>query len=102
MIAMIDEKREELFALCRQFNVRRLEVFGSAATGEFVPGKSDIDFLVIFDRPEGTNAFRQYFGFRGELEQLYGCDIDLVCTNAMKNPYFIASVNESRRPVYGA
>lgn len=102
MIAAIDEKREELFALCRRFNVRSLEVFGSAATGGFKPGESDLDFLVEFDRSEETNAFHQYFGFRDELSKLFGCEIDLVEPGAMRNPYFIRRVNESRTLVYAA
>jgi predicted nucleotidyltransferase len=102
MIAVIDEKREELFALCRHYHVRSLELFGSAATGEFVPGKSDLDFLVQFDRSPDMNAFRQFFGFQNALSDLFGCDVDLVDPTCMRNPYFIAAVNKSRRPVYAA
>ena len=102
MLALIDEKREELFDLCRRFHVRTLELFGSAATGEFDPDRSDLDFLVVFDRPEGTNAFHQYFDMRHGLEDLFDRKIDLVCANAMRNPYFIKSVNASRRMLYAA
>ena len=48
MIADIALHREELRDLCRRFHVRRLEVFGSAARGDFDPARSDIDFLVEF------------------------------------------------------
>lgn len=102
MIAAIDEKRQELFALCRQHNVRRLELFGSAATGEFNPERSDLDFLVAFDRPQGTNSFHQYFDFLHGLEALFGRKVDLVCAEAMRNPYFIESVNASRQMIYAA
>jgi uncharacterized protein len=37
-------------ALCRRFHVRRLDVFGSAARGDFDPEHSDVDFIVEFDR----------------------------------------------------
>jgi predicted nucleotidyltransferase len=102
MIAIIDDNRDELFALCRKHRVRKLELFGSATTGEFDPDRSDLDFLVEFDRPEGTNAFHQYFDFLFEVEKLLGRKVDLVEPSCMKNPYFIASVNETRRPLYAA
>jgi len=34
--------------LCRRHHVMRLELFGSAATPNFHPGQSDLDFLVEF------------------------------------------------------
>ena len=41
-------KREAITALCREYGVARLEVFGSAARGsDFDPARSDADFLVI-------------------------------------------------------
>ena len=46
---MIKEKREAVAEHCRRLNVRRLDVFGSAANGSFDPAKSDIDFLVEMD-----------------------------------------------------
>ncbi len=35
MIAEIEQPRAELNVLCRRFRVRRLDLFGSAAAGEF-------------------------------------------------------------------
>jgi hypothetical protein len=44
--------------LCRRFHVRRLDLFGSAATGHnFDPVRSDLDFLVSFEPlPPGEYA----------------------------------------------
>jgi uncharacterized protein len=102
MIPLIDEKRDELVALCRQYHVRQLELFGSAATGEFVLGKSDLDFLVQFDRNTNLSVLNQYFGFRQRLSELFCCKVDLVEPGAMRNPYFIRRVNESRTLLYAA
>ena len=49
MIAEIASHREELEELCRRFHVRRLDLFGSAASDGFDPARSDLDFLVEFD-----------------------------------------------------
>ena len=56
MIADIALHREGLRDLCRRFVVRRLEVFGSSARGDFDPAKSDIDFLVEFAAEENDLA----------------------------------------------
>jgi len=45
VIAQVEQSRAELEALCRRFQVRRLEVFGSAALGESRGEEIDLDFL---------------------------------------------------------
>ena len=50
----LDGKSAKLIELCRQFHVKRLEIFGSAATGAFRAESSDLDFVVDFgDQPLG-------------------------------------------------
>ena len=102
MIALIEQHRQELADLCRRFGVARLEVFGSAATDDFCPQTSDLDFLVEFRQVSDMNAADQYFGLLEGLQGLFGCKIDLVEAAAMRNPFFIRRVNESRRAVYAA
>ena len=103
---MIDEialHREELQALYRHFHVRRLDLFGSAARGDFDPERSDIDFLVEFDRghPKAL-SFNTYFDFKEALEALLGRSVDLVEPGAVRNPYLKASIEASREPVFEA
>ena len=102
MIDEIERHREELRALCRRFHVRRLDLFGSAARGDFDPARSDLDFVVEFDRSAGWNAFDAYFGFKEALEELFGRSVDLVEPGALRNPYLQASIDESRETVYAA
>src|SRR6266481_3342117 len=103
MIDEIELYREELQALCRRFHVRRLDLFSSAARGDFDPEHSDIDFLVEFDRehPEAL-SFDTYFGFKEALEALLGRPVDLVEPSAVRNPYLNASIDGSREPVFEA
>jgi predicted nucleotidyltransferase len=103
---MIDEialHREEMRALCRRFHVRRLDLFGSAARGDFDPEQSDVDFLVEFDRghPDAL-SLKAYFGLKEALENLLGRSVDLVEPGAMRNPYLKASIERSREPVFEA
>lgn len=48
MITLVSDKSDQVAELCRKFNVLRLDIFGSAATGDFSPEKSDLDFLVEY------------------------------------------------------
>ena len=102
MIALIEQHRPEVAGLCSRFGVQSLEVFGSAANGAFDPARSDIDFLVEFRHDDADSLFHRYFGLQEALEQLFGRKIDLVTASALKNPYFIAAVNQSRQSVYAS
>ena len=94
--------REALERLCREFQVRRLELFGSAASGRDRPGESDFDFLVEFEPlPPGEHA-NTYFGLLFGLEDLFARPIDLVMASAIKNPYFRQSVDQTKVLVFAA
>jgi uncharacterized protein len=103
MIAEISSRREELEELCRRFHVRRLDLIGSAAGDDFDPERSDLDFLVEFDRraPEAL-SFKTYFGLKESLEALFGRSVDLVESSAVRNPYFKATIERSRESIFEA
>ena len=102
MSHLLDPHRPELERLCRLFLVRRLDLFGSAATGHYVPGESDLDFLVEFE-PAARNAYADnYFGLLEALQQLFGRPVDLVVADAIKNPYFRESVDQTKALLYAA
>jgi uncharacterized protein len=103
---MIDEivrNRDALNALCRRFHVLRLDLFGSAARRDFDPARSDIDFVVEFDRsyPDAL-SLRTFFGLKESLEGLLGRPVDLVELAAMRNPYLKAEIESSRELVFEA
>ena len=98
----LSRNNEELQALCARFGVRRLAVFGSAASGEFDPEHSDIDFLVELAPPEGMSRLDAHFGLKESLERLLGHAVDLVDPSALENPCFAASVEKTRRDLLSA
>jgi predicted nucleotidyltransferase len=101
--ALIEQKRQELAALCVRFRVGRLELFGSAAAAEDLDDqRSDLDFLVEFLPLQPGEHFDTYFGLRTALEELFRRPIDLVMSRAITNPYFRMSVNRSRTLLYAA
>jgi predicted nucleotidyltransferase len=91
-----EHARPQLSALCRRFHVQKLDVFGSAATGEFDPASSDLDFLVSFAPLPPAQYADAYFGFRDELARFFGRDIDLVTEQSLVNPYFRDQVESER------
>jgi predicted nucleotidyltransferase len=100
---LITQNLDAIRQLCREFGVARLEVFGSAATGEFDPTTSDVDFIVEY--PPGYEFglwLTRYFELQERLEALLGRPVDLVMAGAPRNPYFIRSLNESRQLLYAA
>ena len=102
---LIQTKEKELAELCRQYHVRRLELFGSAAGESFDPLKSDLDFLVVFEPAASLKAGHyadRYFGLRESLEALFSRPVDLVELSAIKNPYFLQAIQPSRRVLYAA
>jgi predicted nucleotidyltransferase len=92
----------ELADLCRQYGVRRLDLFGSASTGTDTPGQSDLDFLVEFEVPSSATYADNYFGLKDGLERLFDRPVDLVVASAIKNPYFRESVERAKLSVYAA
>ena len=102
MILDIEQRRADLEVLCRRFGVRRLEVFGSAATGAFQDTASDLDFLVEFENPGGPGIADRFFGLQESLQALFGRPVDLVVEPAIKNPYFRESVDKTKALLYAA
>ena len=100
MHAILEEHRSEVEELCREYRVRRLDVFGSAARGNFRPEQSDLDFLVEFYPPAPGDSWKRYFDLLHGLQDLFGRPIDLVEDSAIKNPYFRESVDETRELFY--
>jgi predicted nucleotidyltransferase len=103
MHAEIADKRDALIALCKRYDVARLEVFGSAARGmDFDPAVSDADFLVEFKAGSPLAPLEQFFGLADALKDLLGRQVDLVEFSAIKNPFIRARINRSREVVYGS
>lgn len=102
MIPANEEQADELKRICLAYGVRRLDLFGSASTGSDDPDASDLDFLVEF-QPAALDAYSDtYFGLLEALGRLFGRPVDLVVKSAIRNPYFLQSVEQTRIPIYAA
>lgn len=102
MVDLIEQHRAELLELCRKYDVHRLDVFGSALREDFDPCRSDLDFIVMFNNFNVTNAADRYLGLLVDLEDLFGRQIDLVSYRAIRNPFFKQVVDQTRVNLYAA
>lgn len=102
MIPAIQNQTDTLISLCLNYGVQRLELFGSAATSSKLNDVGDLDFLVEF-QPKAYKAYADtYFGLLEDLQQLFGRPVDLVVGSAVKNPYFLQSIERTKTLVYEA
>jgi len=98
----IAQHRADISAICQRYQIRRLEVFGSAARADdFDAERSDADFLVEF-APEAPANLQRFFGIKSELEALLSRGVDLVELGAVRNPFVLASINQHREAIYAA
>jgi predicted nucleotidyltransferase len=99
---IVDANLPAVQALCRRFGVRRLDLFGSAATGRFDPARSDLDFLVEFDEPTAGGFSGGYFKLLEALETLFQRKVDLVTERSLVNPYRRRRIESEKRTLYRA
>ena len=98
----LDPYREQIDALCRQYHVHRLAIFGSANRDDFNPETSDIDLLVEFLEVALEDKARTYFGLLHALHDLLGREVDLVEPGAVKNPYIKRRMDSEQELLYAA
>lgn len=94
---------ETIRALCREFGVARLDVFGSVQTDKFDPATSDIDFLVEY--PDGYD-FGPWAGRLQDFQEALSCllqfPVDLVMTSALRREGFRLEAALTRSVVFDA
>lgn len=101
---LIEMNIDKIIALCKKYKVAKLWVFGSILTPRF-NDDSDVDFSVNFDdetiNSEGLDWADLFFDFIAELEALMGRKVDMVCDDAVKNPYFRKELDSTKQLIYG-
>lgn len=102
MIPLITQHSDDIAEICRRHHVKRLELFGSAAVGDFDPNTSDLDFLVEFDESDDFSLFQTRKDLTQGLESLFNRSVDLVIFTNVENPYFRKSVESTREPIFEA
>ena len=91
----IDEIREKAVPIAKKYGVKKLSLFGSYARGE-ADSKSDMDFL--YDNINNSGIFA-YFGFVQDLEDEFGCHVDLV-SFGISDKKFLAEIQRDEVILY--
>jgi len=102
MLKEIEQRKSEIQTLCRRFGVRRLDLFGSAASERDKPQTRDLDFLVDFGDLPPKEYAEAYFGLREALERLFSRPVDLVTAPSIRNPFFKQRLEQTRSMLYAA
>ncbi len=98
----IDQRREQIAAICREHEVARLLVFGSVLRDDFNPETSDIDFLVEFLPGVNKGWLSEYTDLKEAMEGLFGRKVDVVWERGVRNPYILKSVEREKELLYAA
>jgi predicted nucleotidyltransferase len=97
----IEMQLPKMVELFERHEVSCASLFGSCMNDRFNEA-SDVDVLVEFSPQidpivKGTALLE----LEGDLEQLLHRKVDLISYSAIRNPYFLSEVNETRMIVYG-
>lgn len=102
MNALLENKVDEIKAICERNGVEALFLFGSALQDN-LPEESDVDLAVVFKEDlsplERGDAF---FEVLGSLEKLLNRRIDLISYSVIRNPIFKQEVDHTKVPLYAA
>ncbi len=93
---------ERLKEIAASLGVKRLYLFGSALSKAFNED-SDIDILIAFDEHLSPEEYMQnYFELHYRLRDLFRRDVDIVTERSLSNPYFIQSIEATKKLIYEA
>jgi uncharacterized protein len=86
--------------ILKENGVKRAYAFGSVCTDRFNED-SDIDLLIAFDEALDPVSYGEnYFAIAHALEAILNRPVDLVTERSLKNPYFIATLNQTKTAIY--
>ena len=98
MNPIIEAKKPEIIAVCRQYGVSKLDLFGSATGPEWNPETKRLRFRRGVRELRARIATR-LVGFCDALEALLGRSVDLVFDRSMK-PRVREFIAPQRQPIY--
>jgi hypothetical protein len=97
---LVAPHRAALVQLCQRYAVGRLALFGSALRADYDPRRSDLDFVVDFDRSPQLSPAIQYFEFKAALERLFEKPVDLVELRALPETRLKRLIQRTEVSVY--
>jgi predicted nucleotidyltransferase len=99
-MSILNTYKVQISELCETHKVRHLYAFGSVLSTKF-NADSDIDLIVDFKDIDVKDYADNYFDLKFSLQDILKRPIDLLESQAIKNPYFKQVVDQTKELVYG-
>ena len=100
MTELIQNKIDDIIAVCKQHHVKTISIFGSAAKNT-MNVDSDIDLLVEFsDDIDVLDYADNYFSLLDQLQNILYRKVDLVSSKSLKNPILKEEIYRSKVDLY--
>lgn len=100
MHKIISANLDSVVQICEKYNVSRLYVFGSVLTERFSDESSDLDLQVELEPMPVIEKGEKLIQFWDELETLFHRKVDLLTDQPIKNQYFKAQVEKTKKLIY--
>jgi uncharacterized protein len=97
---LIEKHNKDIENLCKTHKVKSLYAFGSVLTDKF-NNESDVDLIVDFEKQDVLDYGDNYYSLKFSLEKVLNRSVDLLEEKAIKNPYFLKNLNQSKVLIYG-
>ena len=97
---LIQSYSKEIINLCKAHKVKTLYAFGSVLTEKFNP-ESDVDLIVDFEQLDVLDYGDNYYDLKFSLEDIFKRNVDLLEEKAIRNPYFLKTLNQNKKLIYG-
>ena len=85
----INEIEQKIIPVAQTYGINKISLFGSYARGE-ANNSSDLDILINKGKMKGLI---QYFSFVNELEDIFGCHVDVV-TDGTQDKNFLHEIEQ--------
>jgi uncharacterized protein len=99
---IITQNKVQIDALCEQYGVDKLFVFGSVTNSKLFRDDSDIDIIIQIDEskflPEDLGE--TLFNLNDEFEKLFQRPVDLIRDRPFRNQIFRKNIDRSKILVY--
>jgi len=97
---LLQNYKKEITILCKTYKVKSLYAFGSIVTDKFNP-ESDVDLIVDFQQLDVLDYGDNYYNLKFSLEAIFKRNVDLLEEKAIRNPYFLKTLNQNKKLIYG-
>jgi predicted nucleotidyltransferase len=95
----IENHIKTITELCKAHKVKSLYAFGSVLNDQF-NSESDVDLVVDFQPIDVLDYGDNYYDLKFSLEKIFQRKDDLLEQKALKNPYFLKTLNQNKKLIY--